>query len=126
MKLKNTQTRIKVLNLLSKATEPMSASQIFDSLKKEKLNLSTIYRTLNSFTAQNIINCESDRNGTVFYFLPKENHNHILECKTCHKKIVLPYCPYEKVNKKIKQDTDFVIDESNRIIYGLCKDCIKN
>ena len=124
--LKNTKTRTKISELLDSATTPMSAYEIYEKLKSEKITLSSIYRTLDTFYNNNIVTKETTPEGVNIYSKVLTEHKHFLECKKCHKQIPLDYCPYHKVNAKIKSNNDFVVDEHNVVIYGTCKDCVHN
>ena len=122
--LKKTKTRELVQKLLTNNTSPLSANEIYEQLKDEKITLSSIYRTLETFTNKNIIIKDINNQGIATYSIKKEEHCHFLECKNCHNKIKLDYCPYHKVNKQIKDKTSFVVDEHNVVIYGTCNKCI--
>lgn len=122
--LKKTKTREEVLSLLNNTLVPLSANEIFENLCNKGVTLSSIYRTLDTFTKNDIVLKETNPQGVAMYSTKKDNHTHILECKACHKKTPLDYCPYHKANEIIKSKHDFVADEENIIIYGTCKDCI--
>ena len=123
--MKKTKTREEILSLFSIATEPLTAGEIYSELKDKDITLSTIYRSLETFTSTGILIKGTDANGVSIYTLKKEKHAHYLECKNCHTKVELEYCPYHKVNDKISKDFDFKVDEQNVVIYGTCKDCNK-
>ena len=123
--LKRTKTREKVKEILENSNIPMSAADIYEKLKDDGITLSSIYRTLDTFTSEDIVVKDIDNNGTAMYSMHKENHCHYLECKTCHNKIKLDYCPYHNVNKRIKNKTKFEVDEQNVILYGTCENCQK-
>ena len=125
MELKSTKSRTEILALLKKQKSPITANEIFDKLRNRKITLSTIYRTLETFSKNGIIKKEIPQSGTAVYFLVSEEHCHILECKNCHGTIKLKYCPYDLANIKIQKDTNFKVDEENVVIYGLCKNCNK-
>jgi len=121
--MKNTKTRNKVMEVLSTSNSPLTAGDIFDVLDKDNITLSSIYRTLDKFTEEKIVIKDSNSSGTAIYTLHKDEHNHFLECKKCHKQIILDYCPYHKANEKIKKTSNFTVDEHGVVIYGTCKDC---
>jgi len=121
--LKKTKTRELVKELLTNSDEPLSAYEIHDRLKTQNITLSSIYRTLDTFYNNNIISKDISSDGVSKYSIHKDNHKHFLMCKKCNKSTELDYCPYTQANKKIKTKTDFVVDEHNLIIYGICKDC---
>ena len=125
MEMKSTKSRTEILALLKKQKSPITANAIFDKLRSKKITLSTVYRTLDTFSKNGIIKKEIPQSGTAVYFWTPEEHCHILECKHCHSTIKLKYCPYDSANIKIQKDTNFKVDEENVVIYGLCKDCNK-
>ena len=123
--MKNTKTRNMVKDILSNSTTPLTAGEIFELLEKDNITLSSIYRTLDKFSSEGIVIKDTNTTGTAIYTLHKDNHNHFLECKKCHKQITLDYCPYHKVNEKIKKTSNFTVDEHGVVIYGPCQDCNK-
>ena len=125
MELKSTKSRNEILSFLQKQNSPVTANLIFEKLMNKKITLSTIYRTLETFSKNGIVKKEIMQNGTAVYFLVPQEHLHILECKKCHNTIKLKYCPYDTANSKIKKETNFQVDEENVVIYGLCQNCNK-
>ncbi len=123
--LKKTKTREKILELFNNTTTPMSAYDIYDVLGKDGITLSSIYRTLDSFYKNNIIMKETTQSAVAIYTLIRDEHCHILECKTCHTKVKLDYCPYHKANESLKSKHKFIADERNVVIYGTCENCTK-
>ena len=124
--LKKTRTRELVKDILEKSQEPLSAYDIFNQLQDKNVTLSSVYRTLDTFYNNNIISKDVSSDGVSKYILIKEEHQHYLECKKCHKSTPLNFCPYHKANAQIKNKTDFEVDEPSLIIYGICKDCNVN
>ena len=121
--LKNTKTRLKVKEILAQSNSPLTPSEIFEKLKTEGITLSSIYRTLEAFSKENIVIKDNDQKGTALYTLNNDDHCHYLECKNCHNKIKLDYCPYHKINSQIAKKYNFSLDEYNVVIYGLCDTC---
>lgn len=124
--LKNTKTRECIKKLLEVSNSPLSAYDIFNSLKDQGVTLSSIYRTLDTFYRNNIVSKEITTDGVSLYSILKEEHSHFLECKNCHSVIELNYCPYHKVNAQIKAKHHFEVDEHNVVIYGLCAQCVRS
>ena len=121
--LKNTKTRTLVREILDKSNSPLTPAEIFEKLKTLDVTLSSIYRTLDAFTKEDVVIKANDQKGTALYTLNKDDHYHYLECKNCHQKIQLNYCPYHKVNHELSKKYNFDIDESNVVIYGVCNNC---
>lgn len=123
--LKKTKTRELVKNTLENANKPLSAYEIFDKLKDNNITLSSIYRTLEIFHANNIISKDIGNDKVCKYTIIKNEHKHYLECRKCHTSTALDFCPYHTANKKIKNETNFTVDEHNVIILGVCENCNK-
>lgn len=121
--LKKTKTRELVKNILEKESKPLSAYDIYEQLKDQNITLSSIYRTLDTFHNNKIITKDISNDKVSKYTLNKKEHKHFLECKECHSSTPLDFCPYHNANKKIKNETNFTVDEHNLIILGICENC---
>ncbi len=123
--LKVTKSRIAIYKALEKKDYPCTAEELSKDIIDEDINLSTIYRTLNSFTEKGLVKLEVNERKENVFSLEKDEDKHILVCKCCHKRVPIEGCPYHKVNKKIEKETGFLIEDQNTEIYGLCPDCQK-
>ncbi len=121
--LKNTKTRTRVKDILESSKVPMTPSDIYENLKSEDITLSSIYRTLEAFTKEEIVLKANDQKGTALYTIKSNDHCHYLECKNCHEQIKLDYCPYHNINHQINKKYKFEVDENNVVMYGLCNKC---
>ena len=123
--IKSTKSRKSILDILESSDEPLTAEDIYKQLINEGINLSTVYRTLQSLNELDIINKEIDKAGKALYMILKENHKHVLVCTKCGKKIYLKSCPYDNINKELEKTTGFKVEDHNIEIYGLCETCKK-
>ncbi len=123
--LKNTKNRQKILDSLTAFDYPVTAEELFYSFKMKDINLSTIYRTLNLFVEKGLVKKEINADKENVFSLVKEKDEHILVCTSCHKKVILNFCPYHDANKKIEEQTGYLIQDQNTEIYGLCSQCQK-
>ncbi len=121
--LKSTKSREKILRIIESSDEPLTAEQIYKLLNDNDINLSTVYRTLTSFSEESIIHKEIDNNGIALYMIIKQEHRHVLVCIKCGKHIYLKNCPYELANQKILEENNFLVENHNIEIYGLCENC---
>lgn len=121
--LKKTKHRILVLKTLDKNEYPVSAEQLYFQLKKENINLSTIYRILNIFEEKGIVKKEVNQNKENVYSLVLKEDSHYLVCVKCHKRTPLPGCPYHEINEQIEEETGYQILDHNTEIYGICPEC---
>ena len=125
--LKDTKNREIILCILQNSSLPLSAEDIYKSVSCEKhnINLSTIYRTLNTLSEKLILIKQVRQDGKSYFQLNKHDHKHVLICNTCHKEVPISECPFETVNKKISKTTGFSILSHNIEIFGICPDCSK-
>ncbi len=121
--IKSTKGRKLILNIVENAKEPITAEDIYKQIIDEKINLSTVYRTLSSLHELHIINKEIDKDGRALYMIVKNDHKHVLICTKCGMKIYLKECPYTEINKQIEETTGFKIEDHNIELYGLCSTC---
>ncbi len=121
--LKKTKNRVLIYEELEKIDYPITADELYEILKAENVDLSTIYRTMNSFVEAGIVKKEVNEQKENVFLLIRNEENHILVCTSCHKKVKLEGCPYHKVNEEIEKKTGFIVQDQNVEIYGLCPEC---
>ena len=125
--LKNTKARENILEIIKNAKLPISAEEIYKTclVGDTNVNLSTIYRTLNTMVGNEILIKQVRQDGVAYYQENKHDHKHLLICTKCGKKITLDICPLEQVLKNIASQTKFTITSHNIEVYGLCEKCSK-
>ncbi len=124
--LKNTKHRTMILDILKKSSQPISAEQLFEEMlvRKISINLSTVYRTLDTLCDKNLLiklNVKGD-NRTLFEF-NHMIHRHHLICLGCKKILAIEHCPLEGYEKVLANETNFTIEGHNLNIYGYCPNC---
>ena len=121
--LKATPARVETLRYLSSLNAPISAEDLFERLRHNGLDLSTLYRTLNSLASVGLVKKEVGARKENLFSLKREEERHLLVCLRCGKKIPLEGCPYHEVNESIEEKTGFKVLDHNTEIYGICPDC---
>lgn len=126
--LKITPGRISVLSLFQKNSKPLSAEEILKQLKGIKINLVTIYRTLESFEKKKIIKRVDLRKDSVFYELVEDGcHHHHIICKQCGYVEDFDVSDEKKLfSNALKKSKKFskIIDHSLEL-FGVCILCLK-
>ena len=126
--LKCTSARIQVLQLLLAQQEVLSADEVFEKLHQDgaKLNFSTVYRILESFTekklTEKVLLPQSRKYGFLVYTL---SHTHHLICLGCHKVVNLEGCPLHGFEEELARKTHFQIVGHALELYGYCEQCQK-
>ena len=123
--LKKTKNREYILSIIKKSSLPISAEEIYKITldKKLNINLSTIYRTLNTLEVKGVLIKQIRNDGKAYFQENKHDHKHLFVCTLCGKTIVLDHCPLEEMLKKISKNNEFDITSHNIELYGLCKEC---
>lgn len=127
MALKNTKQRVAIMQILTHSADPVSAEELFASLKDEcpNLALSTVYRNLECFAVNAIIKKDVWSDGVVRYSLAAEHHGHYLICTGCNAKVKIDDCPLSGIEQGLTNDTGYEIEGHTLTIYGKCPKCIK-
>ena len=124
--ISKTSKRLAVLNILLKATKPLSATTIRQALK-EKVNIDkvTVYRILSVFCERGIIR-EIASAGDVSYFemASREKHQHPhFSCRTCGALTCMPPQPSIKISDFISAKENCSIEHIEINVSGICSSC---
>lgn len=126
--LKNTKNRIAILAVLERSKIPLTAEQVYFELKEKNIsiNLSTVYRTLETLSDKKMVTKLSliGDNRTLFEYNRME-HRHYLVCVKCRKIMAIDRCPLESYEKILAEETDFTIFGHKLDVYGYCPECRK-
>lgn len=112
---KNTRPRQLILTVLSKYHQPLSAQEIYNLIKADKINLVSIYRNLKKFEQDKIVEGQIIAKEKK-YFLAEKHHHHIV-CQKCQQTACLP-CNYKKPTAK-----NWQIINHHITLNGLCPKC---
>jgi Fur family transcriptional regulator, ferric uptake regulator len=122
-----TRTRQAVLTLLEGTRQPLSATEIFDRLRQEKvsIDLVTVYRTLHVLKELGlVVQLDLYQEGLLRYELKEgRKHHHHIRCQICGHIVDLLLCPLKKVTKLIEHQTQFIVDDHTLEFTGLCPEC---
>lgn len=125
--LKNTKQRNTVLSIIKKSKEPITAEEIFKYLILEdnKINLSTVYRTLNILTSKNVLLKILKGDGTAAYEVNDSSHNHYITCSSCNDSILIDSCPIKDLSESVSKNTGFKVTGHSLQLTGVCSKCLK-
>ncbi|SHJ59820.1 Fe2+ or Zn2+ uptake regulation protein [Hathewaya proteolytica DSM 3090] len=122
--IKVTKGRIRVLDCFLEKNSPMTAEELYFILRDEdvKVDLSTIYRTLDVFETKNIVNKIIGENGTFKFILKKNVHKHKIQCSICHKEVEYE-CPMPQIEEILRKETGFYVTCGDITLEGICHKC---
>lgn len=115
--LKATKQRIEILNLINKLDIDATNKNI---LKNTTIDKSTVYRTIETFVENNIIETSINHKNQLYYLI-KQDHIHYIKCIKCHKKEEINICPVDDLEKK-----GFKVITHKIEIDGICDKCKEN
>jgi Fur family ferric uptake transcriptional regulator len=124
--IKITIARKSILEVILCSKEAINVNGIYTKLKENniKIDLSTVYRTLDLLEGKKILNKFDLGNNMYNYTISNNAHKHIIQCDLCHKKIVIE-CPIPQIEEQIKAKTGITLTESRVYLKGICKECKK-
>lgn len=123
--LKVTTARLKILDLLEKNNQHLSAEDIYRKLldQGDDIALATVYRVLTQFELANlVIRHRFGEERSVFELDNGEHHDHLV-CIQCEKIVEFVDETIEERQRKIAQKHGFQITEHELYLYGICSDC---
>lgn len=122
--IKITKGRLKILDALDKTDKALNVHEIYSYCKScgIKIDLSTVYRSIDLFEEKNIVDKIDLGDGRYSYKIKDHSHKHTLECYICHKEIQID-CPMMQIEELIKNNTDFVLVDHELKLKALCKEC---
>lgn len=125
--LKVTKARLTILSILNNSSKGLTVEEILEVINKDniEINISTIYRTLESFEENSLINKINLGQGAAIYSIKKDDHSHKIECDICHNEYDIP-CPITAIEELLKQQSGFTITEHKIELTGVCNNCKDN
>ena len=128
--LRKTKSRLKVWEILSSSTTPLTARQIAqkaDGGNEEKaVWLSSVYRALEAFEKAQAVNRTLLKDSTeALYSISETGHHHYAICMNCKSRTELEGCPFGEHEHLHTVDEDFMVVGHVVEVFGYCKDCRK-
>ena len=123
--LRRTPQRVAVLRALEADTHARSAADIHLRARKlcPEVGLSTVYRTLWSFSQAGLVDVIGHHEGEATYRLCGERHHHHLVCGVCRQVVELGDCGLGELQEAIARDHGYVVDGHELSFYGTCAAC---
>ncbi len=126
LKIKNSVQRDYILKVLYYCEEHLDAEEIALNIKKRynlKIGKVTIYNALKFFEEINLVKSLTIGNNPKKYELNIFNHHDHLICIKCLKIIEFSDEQIEEGQRNIAKKYNFLMQDHEMILYGLCEDC---
>ncbi len=122
-----TRTRQAVLSVLESTKYPLSPTELYNRLKKQKVAIDpvTVYRNLDTLKGLGLVTqLKLHQDGQFRYELREgREHHHHIRCKSCGRIVDLLLCPLKKLTAMIEQETRFVVGDHSLEFSGWCPKC---
>lgn len=121
-----TRQRAAIIALLDTINEFRSAQELHDELRRrgENIGLTTVYRTLQSLSAADLVDVvRTDTGESVYRRCSALHHHHHLVCRSCGSAVEVSEREVEAWAAEVAQAHGFS-DVSHTIeLFGTCADC---
>lgn len=122
--LKPTKARIAMLEIFEKEAKPIDVEQIIQALSQKNIEADTVtvYRILDIFYKNHLINKLEFGEGKFRYEMVREEHHHVI-CEKCGRVEDVIDCPIGELEKNITQKQNFIIKRHTLEFFGVCSNC---
>lgn len=119
-----TPQRMMILGVLAEQGRHLTAEAIYDQVQREypSINLSTVYRTLETFRDHGLVS-ETDLGGGVRQFELLDRPHHHLICLRCGDIQELPAAALDPLQEQLRATHGFQARLDHLAIFGRCRDC---
>jgi Fur family transcriptional regulator, ferric uptake regulator len=120
-----TPQREMIVQALGDAGDHVTAENIYDAVKDRSsaVNITTVYRTLDTLVAEGLINRTNLYTGQIIYTTQLHGpHLHLL-CRQCGETISIEYNLVAPLVAKLNQNYEFEADLHHLTILGICAHC---
>ncbi len=125
--IRNTSTRIYILEVMLAAEVPLDAKEIFDrvveQVGEQSIWLSTVYRNLEAFEEKGLAHqVRMPESESVYYHLHESTHAHYAICENCRTEIPLTFCYIDNLSDTLVEE-GFTAQYHRLEVFGLCREC---
>jgi len=122
-----TPQRIMVLSAIEDSDDHISAEEIYAQIvaKYPRVNISTVYRTLELLKRLGLVTETDLGGGRVRYHSAEKGHHHHLVCQECGAIIDLDESELSSIKDTLLREYKFIADLRHLAIFGRCVDCSK-
>lgn len=124
-KLKTTEARLALIELVKRAEKPVDAQYLIEHLQKEiDIDRVTVFRILNILTDHDILKKLEFGEGKARYEMNDQEHHHLI-CESCGAIEDVSDCNISGLEEEIGKKKGFYIKRHSLEFFGLCANCYK-
>jgi Fur family ferric uptake transcriptional regulator len=121
-----TRQRAAIIALLDTVDEFRSAQELHDELRRrgENIGLTTVYRTLQSLSAADLVDMvRTDTGESVYRRCEGDDHHHHLVCRTCGSAVEVSGREVEAWAAEVAEEHGFSNVSHTIELFGTCGQC---
>ena len=124
MRAIHTRSQERILNLLKKIKQGISAQDIYVELRNgnQSMGLATVYRSLEALKLEGLVQVRTLANGEALYSLVQQDKHH-LTCLQCGVSIPINQCPVHELENQLQVSHQFKVFYHTLEFFGLCNQC---
>ncbi|HOW27145.1 MAG TPA: Fur family transcriptional regulator [Elusimicrobiota bacterium] len=121
-----TRERRRVLELLARSPQPVTAKKLHTTMGQNACDLATIHRTLNHLQKEGMVRSISfDGTSRWFDLVDQGRHHHHMFCTSCNQIEDIPLCRIDDFMDYAASRKGFQISSHVLELFGLCRSCRK-
>jgi Fur family ferric uptake transcriptional regulator len=127
-----TTPRRAVVNVLVDESKPLSVAEIHGRLRKQSVNLVSVYRTLQLLRGLGLLRVADTSKGIQRFELAEAftGHHHHLICQSCGRVEDMDGCVLADkalalLNRRVRRTQRFRVTGHDLKLFGLCPDCAR-
>jgi len=119
-----TAQRALILEAIGRTGEHATFEEIYDEVLAvaPKINRTTVYRTLETFSRYRLIHGNQVAGGNVYELVSSEPHHHLI-CHNCWTDQKIEGDVLKDFYSQINHEHGFLVLSEHMIFIGLCKEC---
>ena len=125
-KYETKQRKLLLEYLENNLDKEVSAKDVVEALANAGISKSSVYRNLAELESEGSVNkvTRAGERGVFYRYSPKECKSHLhLSCFRCGKTFHLDVPATDTLIREVNKNSDFRVDPSSTVLYGVCKDC---
>ncbi|MCS6801341.1 MAG: Fur family transcriptional regulator [Chloroflexota bacterium] len=126
--LRVTPQRIVILGAIAGAHDHFSAEDIHSAIAEDNpgINLSTVYRTLETFERHHLVRRTDLGLGRIVYHWSGRLSHHHLVCHACGRIVEIEDDALDPLKRELERRYAFHADLNHQSIFGHCADCLNH
>jgi Fur family ferric uptake transcriptional regulator len=123
--LRMTPQRRLIADAIASLDGPITADKLHRYVVRQfpDVNLTTVYRTLETLEAHGLISHTHVHDGVAHYHLASESAHQHLVCLACHEEVELDPAVLEPLAEELRQRYGFNAILGHAALVGICREC---